>query len=99
MKTRLLLPALCLAMAMPLQAAELKPYQKEALKQLEAIFGSTVWPAMKSQYESAIAGASEQEVKALLQMTAGVKASPGEDEGASSGIIGAEGNNDAAPEE
>ena len=35
MKTRLLLPALCLAMAMPLQAAELKPYQKEALKQLE----------------------------------------------------------------
>lgn len=92
MKTRFLMSALCLAVAMPLKAAELKPYQKEALTQLEATFGSTVWPAMKSQYESVIAGASEEEVKALLQMMAGVKARPDGGEAEGSGIIGAEGN-------
>ena len=84
---------------MPLQAAELKPYQKEALKQLEAVYGSTIWPAMKSQYESAIADASEEEVKALLQIVADVKAGSGGGEAESSGIIGAEGNSDAPPEE
>jgi len=74
MKTKLLMPALCLAMTLSAQAVELKPYQKEALEKLEIVFGGS-WPMVRKQYEAAIAKGSEKEVKMIVDMTVGARAS------------------------
>lgn len=68
MKTKSLLLASCLIMAFSAQAVELKPYQKEALEKLEITFGGS-WPLVRKQYETAIANASEKDVKMIVDMT------------------------------
>jgi hypothetical protein len=50
-------------------SAELKPYQKEALKKLEEAYGAAVWPMVRKQYETTISQASEKEVKTIVEMT------------------------------
>jgi hypothetical protein len=51
----------------PAHATELKPYQEEALKKLEAFHGKH-WPAVRQQYESVIQQASEQQAQAMVKM-------------------------------
>lgn len=51
-------------------SAELKPYQKEALKKLEALHGGSIWPMVRQQFESVIAGASEEQAKTIVKMVA-----------------------------
>jgi uncharacterized protein (UPF0335 family) len=53
--------------ACPLLAAELQPYQKEALEKLEAFHGKH-WPAVRQQYESVIQQASEEQAQAMVKM-------------------------------
>ncbi len=51
----------------PASSAELKPYQKEALKKLEELHGG-MWPMVKQQFEGVIAGSSEEQTKAIVKM-------------------------------
>ncbi|MBF9232306.1 hypothetical protein [Microvirga alba] len=71
-------------------AAELKPYQKEALTQLEAAFGG-MWPLVKGQYEGIMEKASEAEAKAIVAATAQARANAGSGTAPS----GADGDDDA----
>ncbi len=53
--------------AAPASAAELKPYQKEALKKLEELHGG-MWPMVKQQFEEVVATSSEEQVKTIVKM-------------------------------
>ncbi|WP_112663757.1 hypothetical protein [Microvirga flavescens] len=57
-------------------SAELKPYQKEALQQLQTAFGG-MWPMVKKQYEEVISTASEADVKAIVNATVQARAKAG----------------------
>ncbi|WP_243375594.1 hypothetical protein [Microvirga solisilvae] len=48
-------------------AAELKPYQKEALKKLEELHGG-MWPMVRQQYQTVIETSSEKQVEAIVKM-------------------------------
>lgn len=49
-------------------AAELKPYQKEALEKLRAFHGPGLWPMVQKQYETVIGEASEEKAKSIVKM-------------------------------
>ncbi|MGO4387417.1 hypothetical protein AB4Y85_07765 [Microvirga sp. 2YAF29] len=60
----------------PVHSAELKPYQKDALEQLEETHGN-MWPMLKPHFEGVIRKSSEEEVKALVKAVTETKGNDG----------------------